>query len=345
MHPLRIFRLCFLLGLLVCFGVSDGWSEDSGELKNQATKPDTLVQILLQKGILTVDDVKFLEEGSAGRQQALLIDLLQKKGVISASEAENLGATPASAQVSPALVASTAPVIPATAFAHAPEPQATKIEAPRVIPAVTPLRVLQLEPSLPNGMIPDLKLGSGAKLKIYGLVKASSIFDSSAPYGTDMPLPAFINTATSAGTTGFDPGPNGGSEWHTKARFARLGTAFDWPDASANTAVTGKLEFDFEGNYTRSLNRNISTIRSSQASIRLAYGRIDHKFSAATSIFGLFGQDWTPFGSSTLPAIFETTGMGLGFGTLYERAPQFRFGLGHNVGGSRRVFYSRSSRL
>jgi len=334
-----------LLGLLILAGVSEGWSEDSGELKHQAANPESLVQILLKKGILTVDDVKSLEAGSASRQQALLIELLQKKGVISASEAENLGATPASAQVSPALVASTVPIVPATASAYATELQAAKMEAPKVIPAITPLRVLQLEPSMPNGMIPDLKLGSGVKLKIYGLVKASSVYDSSAPYGTDMPLPAFINTPTSVGTTAFDPGPNGGAEWHTKARFARVGTAFDWPDASSNTAVTGKLEFDFEGNYTRSLNRNISTIRSSQASIRLAYGRIDHKFSAATSIFGLFGQDWTPFGSSTLPAIFETTGMGLGFGTLYERAPQFRFGLGHNVGGSRRVFYSRSSRL
>jgi hypothetical protein len=86
------------------------------------------------------------------------------------------------------------------------------------------------------------------------------------------------------------------------------------------------------------LNRNISTIRSSMASIRLAYGRVDHKFNDQTSIFALFGQDWTPFGSSTLPNIFETTGLGLGFGTLYERAPQFRFGVGHKFGGSRNVF-------
>jgi len=53
----------------------------------------------------------------------------------------------------------------------------------------------------------------------------------------------------------------------------------------------------------------------------------------------LFGQDFTPFGSSTLPAIYETTGLGLGYGTLYERAPQFRFGLGHKIGGSRNVFF------
>jgi hypothetical protein len=225
-------------------------------------------------------------------------------------------------------VASTLPMVPASTPAI-PAPQAaTKAEAPKVIPAFTPVRVMQLEPWPPSGMTPDIKLGSGAKLKIYGLVKASSIYDSSSPYGTDMPLPAFINVSTSTGSTPFDPGPTGGSEWHTKARFARVGASFDWPDASPRTAITGKFEFDFEGNYTRSLNRNISSIRSSQASIRLAYGRIDHQLSEKTSIFGLFGQDWTPFGSSMLPQIFETTGLGLGFGTLYERAPQFRFGIG-----------------
>jgi hypothetical protein len=103
----------------------------------------------------------------------------------------------------------------------------------------------------------------------------------------------------------FDPGPTGGSEFHTKARFLRLGTNFEWPEISKKTSITGKFEFDFEGNYTRTLNRNISTIRSSQASIRLAYGRIDHKFNDRTSMFGLFGQDWTPFGSSTLPALYD----------------------------------------
>jgi hypothetical protein len=70
-------------------------------------------------------------------------------------------------------------------------------------------------------------------------------------------------------------------------------------------------------------------------SLRLAWARIDHKFSDHTSAFALFGQDWTPFGSSTLPNILETTGLGIYFGTLYERQPQFRVGLYHNFGGAR----------
>ena len=129
--------------------------------------------------------------------------------------------------------------------------------------------------------MPDLKLGSGAKLKLYGIVKASVIYDTSSPYGTDMPLPGFI---TASGTS-FDPGPTRSPEFHAKARFARVGTNFEWPDvAGSHNAITGKLEFDFEGNFSRTLNRNISTIRSNMASIRLAYGRIDHSFSDQTSM-------------------------------------------------------------
>ncbi|HKX32805.1 MAG TPA: hypothetical protein VJ302_34285, partial [Blastocatellia bacterium] len=71
-------------------------------------------------------------------------------------------------------------------------------------------------------------------------------------------------------------------------------------------------------------------------SIRLAYGRIDRAISENTSAFALFGQDWTPFGSSTLPNLVEITGLGLGYGTLYERAPQARFGASFKVPGNSR---------
>ena len=100
--------------------------------------------------------------------------------------------------------------------------------------------------------------------------------------------------------------------------------------------ITGKLEFDFEGNFTRVNNRNISAIRSSGPSLRLAWVRIDRRFGENTTGFALFGQDWTPFVSSTLPNMIENTNFGgIGFGAAYERAPQARFGLNYNAGGSR----------
>ncbi len=324
--------LCLLLPVLVVG--EDSYAAAPAANGATSTAPDPLLQLLVSKGVLNPEEAKSLV-GTPAQQRAHLLELLRQKGVLTQLEYEAL-TPPASAQVAPNLVASTTPMLPAAVSNPAPEPQPTKPAAPKVVPAVAPLRVLQLEPSKPDGMIPDIKLGSGAKLKLYGMVKASVIYDSSSPYGTDMPLPGFI---TASGST-FDPGPDRSPEFHAKARFARIGTNFEWPDfAGSGNAFTGKLEFDFEGNYSRALNRNISTIRSNMASIRLAYGRLDHRFNDDTSAFLLFGQDWTPFGSSTLPNLFETTGLGLGFGTLYERAPQVRFGLGHKIGGSRNLFF------
>jgi hypothetical protein len=141
-------------------------------------------------------------------------------------------------------------------------------------------------------------------------------------YGNDFPLPGFNGLPNTV-----DAVP----EFHVKARFFRFGSNFEWLD-TPHVIITGKVEADFEGNFSRANNRNISSIRSNALQLRLAYGRIDWKRSDKTSLFLLAGQDWTPFGSSTLPNLFETTGLGIGFGTLYERDPQVRFGMEHNFG-------------
>jgi len=279
-----------------------------------------LLGVLVMKGVLTRGEANAIRNAPHDAELQMLVDALARKGIVTTTD----------------LVPSVFPTVGKEVPAANPQaPTVPKPAAPKVIPAISPVRVLQLEPSKPEGLVPDLKLGSGARLKLYGIVKASVIYDTSSPYGTDMPLPGFI---TAAGTS-FDPGPTRSPEFHAKARFARVGTNFEWPDVvGSNNAITGKFEFDFEGNFSRTLNRNISTIRSSMASIRLAYGRVDHWFNDQTSMFALFGQDWTPFGSSTLPNLFETTGLGLGFGSLYERAPQVRFGVGHKMGGPRNLF-------
>ena len=282
--------------------------------------PDPLIQVLVAKGVITPDEAQALARTNPASQHDLLLALLRDKGVISADEFSALA--PASAQVSGSLVASTAPMVPSPVEPVKPS-DSPKPEAPKFIPAIAPVRVLQLEPSKPNGLIPDIKLGSGAKLKLYGMFKASLIHDSSSPLGTDMPLPGFFT----------DTGPSTAAEFRAKARSARIGANFEWPDLSPKMALTGRLEVDFEGDYTRVLNRNISSIRSSQPSIRLGWVRLDRIITDKSSAFALFGQDWTPFGSSTLPNLFETTGLALGFGTLYERAPQARFGYGYNFGG------------
>jgi hypothetical protein len=188
--------------------------------------------------------------------------------------------------------------------------------APSFVPAINPIRPLPIDAPKNDGLIPDVRLGSGAKMKIYGFYKTSVVYDSSDPAGNDFPLPGFLG----------DSGPDKDPEFHIKARSFRIGSQFEWPDVSPNLTLTGKVEADFEGDFTRVGNRNISSIRSSQLSIRLAYTRLDFKANDDATLFALFGQDWTPFTSSTLPNLVETTGLGIAFGTLYERAPQVRVG-------------------
>ncbi len=308
----------------------------------------SLVRLLQSKGILTEAEAASVgNAGSAAEVETRLARLLLSKGIINQSEYEGM-ATPA-APVPNTLVASrdlSGVVFPPAAkdsrdsiaalgpsAARVEPPAASAIGAPApadkpVIAAVAPIRTLPLAGDAVfkrDGMAPIIKLGADVKMKPYGIFKASFISDSSSPGGNDFPLPGFLG----------DTGPGNSPEMHFNARSFRMGSDFEWLDPSKNITITGKVEADFEGNFSRVNNRNISSIRSNMFQLRLAYTRIDKKVSDKTSFFALFGQDWTAFGSSTLPPLLENTGPGLGYGILYERAPQFRFGIGQSLGGAR----------
>jgi hypothetical protein len=290
---------------------------------------DPLLRVLVAKGVVTDSEARSIgESGNVVEQRDRLANLLRDKGVISAAEYE--------------VVRSVAPVadkVSLTAKATAAVSENVKVEQPitpeppqppSVIAAVAPTRLLPIDSPKREGLIPDIKLGAGARIKLYGLFKTSIIHDSSSPQGNDFPLPLLAS----------DTGPNGAPEFHLRVRGFRFGANFEWLDPAPKTVITGKLEFDFEGNFTRVNNRNISSVRSSQPSIRLAWGRIDRRFSENTSGFVLFGQDWTPFLSSTLPNTIENTNFGgIGFGAAYERAPQARFGFNFNAHGSRTLIF------
>jgi hypothetical protein len=203
---------------------------------------------------------------------------------------------------------------------------APQASPPTVIAAVAPVRLLGIDAPKREGLIPDIKLGTGARLKPYGIFKTSIIHDSSSPQGNDFPLPLLAA----------DTGPNDSPEFHLRARGLRLGANFEWLDPAPRITLTGKIEFDFEGDFTRVNNRNITSIRSSQPSLRLAWVRIDRRFNDNNSAFVLFGQDWSPFVSSTMPNMIENTNFGgIGYGAAYTRIPQARFGFNHKFGGSR----------
>jgi hypothetical protein len=283
--------------------------------------PDPLVQVLVKKGVLSAEEARLItNNASPAEQRDRLAALLRDKGVISASEFEAVRTVAPTENLT--LKTMNADYRASTPNA-APAPQPSP---PGVIAAVAPVRLLGIDAPKREGLIPDIKLGTGARLKLYGIFKTSIIHDSSSPQGNDFPLPLLAA----------DTGPNDSPEFHIRARGLRLGANFEWVDPAPKITLTGKIEFDFEGDFTRVNNRNITSIRSSQPSIRLAWVRIDRRFNDNNSAFALFGQDWSPFVSSTMPNMVENTNFGgIGYGAAYTRLPQARFGFNHKFGGSR----------
>src|SRR6266850_4916843 len=305
-------------------GASSSSSRKSGN-ESDPVIADPLVRVLMSKGLLTSEEAKSISmSGTPVDQRDRLAALLRNKGLLSATEFEAVRNITA-----PTAPASTTPTEPAREATNEGSNGASPSQSPATptkIAAVVPVRLLGIDTPKREGLVPDIKLGTGARLKLYGIFKTSLIHDSSSPGGNDFPLPLLAA----------DTGPGNSPEFHLRARGLRLGANFEWIDAAPKMVITGKFEFDFEGNFTRVNNRNISSIRSSQASIRLAWVRIDRSFNDKTSGFALFGQDWTPFVSSTLPNMIENTNFGgIGFGAAYERIPQARFGFNFKLGGSR----------
>jgi hypothetical protein len=282
-----------------------------------ADTSDPLVRVLQAKGVLTEAEARAItSNASPAEQRDRLASLLRDKGVISATEFESIRAPAAP----PEIKTITAEYKTSSPPPVKPEPQPT----PAVIAAIAPVRLQGIDVPKREGLIPDIKLGTGARLKLYGIFKTSVIHDSSSPQGNDFPLPLLAA----------DTGPNNSPEFHVRARGLRLGANFEWLDPTPKTSITGKLEFDFEGDFPRVNNRNITSIRSSQPSLRLAWVRIDRRFSDDNSAFVLFGQDWSPFVSSTLPNMIENTNFGgVGYGAAYTRIPQAKFGFKHKFGG------------
>ena len=345
-HKLWVCSALVLLSSTLCSGPALAQSQNTSQ--NSATP---LVRVLQAKGILTAEEVAQLSQASsASDADSRLAKLLLSKGIISqadynqmlrdpsvvtASSPSSASVTlvpavyhvPGSAAAAPAMtsavapaVASNAPVAVDSDQQQVPSSQTASV-SPTTISAANPIRPLPVG-GIKKGELKPAITVAGVGITPYGFLKATFVHDSSSPGGDDFPLPGFLG----------DTGPNAAPEFHVKARATRFGTNFEWGDSNPNLTITGKLEMDFEGNFNRSDNRNLSSIRSSNVGIRLAFGRVDYKFSNADTISALFGQDWTPFTSSTLPNILETTGVGIGFGVLWERAPQMRFGWTHNFG-------------
>ncbi len=306
--------------------------------ENHAINNNPLAVLLQSKGILSPSEVAMINQASSPEDaNARLAQLLVEKGLISSQE-YTATVTPAVARgVTPAVTAaslesskarlSDAVLHTSTVVAAAPARPATPPDSqePPIIPAVAPLRVLPIDLPKQGGMIPDIHLGSGANMKIYGFFKASAVSETASSGGPtfgsqDWPLPLLLA----------DTGPTSDPQVHIKARSFRIGAQTEWVPKGSDFTITGRVEGDFEGDYTDVSNRNISSYRSSQFTLRLAWMRLDRKVGGLPW-YALFGQDWSLV-SSTLPNLFETTGLGIAMGSLWERTPQFRTGIQFHTG-------------
>ena len=275
-----------------------------------------LLGILVMKGVLAPTEAKAIQGAAPGTEFQALVNVLSSKGLVSASDLASLATPSPAPPPSTAVPVDAALITPGTPSS----PQAardTKPAGPTVVPAIAPVRVNPIDPPSKDGLVAAFKLGP-VKMTPYGFIKATLIHDSSDPRGDDFVLPGFLNA---------DTGPTTDPAFHVKARSTRFGTNLEWPDISPKLTITGRIEGDFEGNFSRVDNRNVSSIRSSALSIRLAYARLDYAASDKTDLYFEGGQDWLLYGSSVLPNILETTQVGAYFGSIYERSPQLQVGL------------------
>ncbi len=290
-----------------------------------------LLGVLVTKGVLAPTEAAAIRNAAPDVRFQLLVNVLNQKGVLTSADL-SAAISPAP---QPAVAATDSDAEPAPQAAH-PNPVIQGTQPPPtagVVPAITPLRPLPVDPPKKDGLNAAFKMG-GVKMTPYGFIKATAAYDSSSPNGDDFPFVGIFLTTPQL----FDTGPNADPEFHIKARSTRIGANFEFPDASPKVTITGKIEGDYEGNFSEADNRDVSSIRSNSFQLRLAWGRLDYQASEKTDVYFEGGQDWTIFGSSILPNILETTFLDAFYGTIYTRSPQFQFGIVQGLGNSRRNF-------
>lgn len=306
-----------------------------------------LLGVLVRKGVLAPAEANAIRNAAPEVEFQLLVEALSRKGVLTAADL-SAAAKPVAQPSAPAAIPVAAPETVTASLAspdgdaspHAGPPAAAPQGTPpapppppAVVAAIVPLRVLPVDPPKKDGLNAAFKMGP-VKMTPYGFIKATAAYDSSMPNGDDMPFPGLFLSSTSILNTG----PTKDPEFHLKARSTRIGANVEWPDVSSKIVLTGKIEGDYEGNFSEVDNRDVSSIRSNGFQLRVAFARLDYAASDKTDIYFEGGQDWTLFGSTALPSILETTALGYWYGDIYERSPQFQFGVVQKVGSSSRNF-------
>ena len=305
-------------------------------LTNPTGNVTALLGVLVMKGVLSPTEAKSIDASSPEAKFQALVDVLTSKGVMTTSDLTLAAASHAEPAVPPVAAPAAAPAgQPALTSAelidalYDPEGQLGGPEHPAVIPAIAPVRVLPVDPPAKGALKAAFQMGP-VKMTPYGFLKSTAAYDSSSPNGDDFPFIGLFLSSTNVTSTG----PSLDPEFHIKARSARIGANFEWPDISPKLVFTGRIEGDYEGNFSEVDNRDVTSLRSNAFQLRLAYARMDYNASDRTDIYFEGGQDWTLFGSSLLPNLLETTFLGAFYGDIYSRSPQFQLGWIQKLGGT-----------
>src|SRR6267143_1868423 len=171
--------VCLLI-LVLC---DRSWAQKQAD-SNSAVNP--LVRVLQAKGILTAEEVAQISQASSsGDADSRLARLLLMKGVISQADYEQTVGTPGMINASNTATSSATAIaavyrVPVNSAANVAPARTPPPEPPKVVPAVAPLRVLPIDVPKQGGLIPDIKLGSGANMKLYGFFKASVVSDTAS---------------------------------------------------------------------------------------------------------------------------------------------------------------------
>jgi hypothetical protein len=306
-----------------------------------------LIGVLVTKGVLAPNEANAIRNAAPNAQFQALVQALSRKGIVSAADL-SAAASPAVQPAAPAAAPVEARETSSSSSSREAEasPQAQTPQPPRpsrvagerppvtsVVPAVAPIRVFPVDAPKTGGLA-GIKAGP-ITLAPYGFIKATVVHDSSDPDGDDFPFPGIWLNA--GGNSTFNTGPTKDPEVHVKARSTRFGLNIEWPDLSKNLTLTGKIEGDFEGNFSEVDNRDVTSIRNNEPQLRLAFVRMDYHAGEGTDLFFVGGQDWTLFGSGALMNIVETTFNGAFWGNIYTRSPQLRVGLIQTLNKERHV--------
>ena len=307
-----------------------------------------LLGVLVMKGVLAPSEANAIKNAAPEAEFQLLVDALSRKGVLSAADL-SAATTPTAQPSTPAAPVAVRETVSAALASPEASPQAQSQTQPQpplpsrvagerapltsVAPAIAPIRVFPVD-APKTGALAGIKAGP-ITLAPYGFIKATVVHDSSDPDGDDFPFPGIWLNAGPNST--FNTGPTEDPEVHIKARSTRFGLNVEWPDMSKNLTLTGKIEGDFEGNFSEVDNRDVTSIRNNEPQLRLAFVRMDYHASENTDIFFVGGQDWTLFGSGALMNIVETTFNGAFWGSIWTRSPQLRVGFIETLNKDRHV--------